>query len=983
MAYSKHPTGSAWRKWDLHLHSPMSGMANGFPQLADGPDWEKYLAELEKLTDVPVIGVTDYFLIEGYKKLREFKAAGRLPNIELLLPNIEFRLDQIVAGKRINFHVIFSDQVSVADIEDHFLSNLEITIEGHAWLPADVRKLRRSSLVELGAKYKAEQGMAGSDFQIGCTTAVVRLSQIMELLTSNSKFRDRYVTCLAEENLSLMDWAGQDHGVRKVLLQSTQVMFSANLKSIQWCLGKKHGTVRDYLVEFKSLKPCIIGSDAHKLDQIGVWPNNRPTWVKADTTFEGLRQILCEPEDRVCIGTTPPDEKDATKVIKSITIAKAGAWMADQTIELSRDLVAIIGGKGSGKTALADMLGYGGGDFDNDSEKSFLAQAREYFEGTEVGLTWERGGADPMRVVHDGSAREPKVRYLSQSFVENLCSHDQHERLVNQIEDILFQYVPTTQKMGAADFASLKDLKTRAVQREIAKTQSNIRLLNAEIATIEEEIEKKPAVAENVAKLQKEKQALEAQKPPAATPAAQKEQEDLQKLREKRAQLEKVVEAKRITIGELDEIRARARLLKTDVEEFNTAVQGKLDAWGLTDKAASLAVIIPVDLAIVLNDRIGVLEKEVKAVEGNPGAAEANPETIFAVDKQIRAIEAKSQVEAQQKAKLAAFGKRIAELTTIIEATLKQIAALETTRPTELADKRRRRGAEFRTFFERLAEKKRLFEELYQPLNEPTEVGAERGKVEFYARFNFDVKRFIADGMGLFDGRKMVVRSDSKLAEHSARMWQQLQQAIPAVTVDPLREFDRILRGGEPPARSIAEQLVGEYRMRDYYNWLFNTECYDVEYGIKYEKVDLDKLSPGRKGVVLLMIYLDVDRDFRPLIIDQPEENLDNRSVYSTLVEYFRRAKKKRQIILITHNANLVVNADAEQVIVANFDLDKAKQATVIEYVSGSLEFSRKFDAAAGNILLAQGIREHVCEILEGGDEAFQRRERKYAFPGI
>lgn len=965
------------------MHSPMSGMANGFPQAGDAPDWEKYLEKVEKLTDVPVIGVTDYFLIEGYKKLREFKEAGRLKNVDLLLPNIEFRLDQIVAGKRVNFHVIFSDQVSAADIEDHFLSNLEITIEGHAWLPADVRKLRRNSLVELGAKYKAEQGMAGTDFEVGCTTAVVKLSQIMELLKGNSKFRDKYVTCLAEEHLSLMDWAGQDHGVRKVLMQSTHVMLSANAKSIQFCLGKKHKTVREFLTEFKSLKPCIIGSDAHELAKIGVWPNNRPTWIKADTTFDGLRQILCEPEDRVCVGSVPPDEKDATKVIKSITIGQAGDWMADQTIELSRDLVAIIGGKGSGKTALADLLGYGGGDFDSESEKSFLAKAREFFEGAHVTLTWEQGGKDATRAVHDGSTMEPKVRYLSQSFVENLCSHDQHEKLVNQIEDILFQYVPTTQKMGAANFATLKDLKTRAVQREIAKVQANIRILNAEIAALEEEIGRKPAVVESLAKLQKEKQALEAQKPSPATPAAQKEQEELQKLREKKVQLEKVVEAKRIAIGELDELRARARLLKTDVDEFNATAQAKLADWGLTEKAASLAVSVPADLMIALNDRVAALEKEVKVVEGDPEAPEPVPDTILAVDKLIREIEAKSQVEAQQKQKLAVFGKRIAELTTNIEATQKLITAMETAKPGELTERKRRRAAEFRTFFEKLGEKKRQFEELYKPLNEPVEGAAERGKVEFYARFKFDVKRFIADGMGLFDGRKMVVRSDGKLMECAERMWLELQKAIAAVTVEPLREFDKALRGGEPPVRSIPEQLVGEYGMRDYYNWLFNTECYDVEYGIKYEKVDLDKLSPGRKGVVLLMIYLDVDHDFRPLIIDQPEENLDNRSVYSTLVEYFRRAKRKRQIILVTHNANLVVNADAEQVIVANFDLDKAKQATVIEYVSGSLEFSKRLDAAETNILLAQGIREHVCELLEGGDEAFQRRESKYAFPGV
>ena len=240
-------------------------------------------------------------------------------------------------------------------------------------------------------------------------------------------------------------------------------MLSANPKSIQWCLGKKHKSSKDYLTEFKSLKPCVIGSDAHELDKIGVWPNDRPTWIKSgDTTFNGLRQVLCEPEDRVYIGSAPPDEKDATKVIKAITVSNTNGWMANQTIELSRDLVAIIGGKGSGKTALADLLGYAGGDFDDGSEKSFLAKAREYFDGAQVTLEWERGGRESTSTVFENHLTEAKVRYLSQSFVENLCAHDQHEKLVNQIEDILFQYVPTTQKMGASDFATLKDLKTQS-----------------------------------------------------------------------------------------------------------------------------------------------------------------------------------------------------------------------------------------------------------------------------------------------------------------------------------------------------------------------------------------------------------------------------------------------------------------------------------------------------------------------------------------
>ena len=116
MTYTPFPKGSEWRKWDLHIHSPMSGLANEFPKKDDGlPDWDKYVEKLEALTDIPAIGITDYFLIEGYKKIREFKDAGRLKNISLVLPNIEFRLDNFVGDRRINFHVIFSDKVKFQD----------------------------------------------------------------------------------------------------------------------------------------------------------------------------------------------------------------------------------------------------------------------------------------------------------------------------------------------------------------------------------------------------------------------------------------------------------------------------------------------------------------------------------------------------------------------------------------------------------------------------------------------------------------------------------------------------------------------------------------------------------------------------------------------------------------------------------------------------------------------------------------------------
>ncbi|MGB9120671.1 MAG: hypothetical protein WCE73_08630, partial [Candidatus Angelobacter sp.] len=121
--------------------------------------------------------------------------------------------------------------------------------------------------------------------------------------------------------------------------------------------------------------------------------------------------------------------------------------------------------------------------------------------------------------------------------------------------------------------------------------------------------------------------------------------------------------------------------------------------------------------------------------------------------------------------------------------------------------------------------------------------------------------------------------------------------------------------------------------------------------------------------IVLLILYLGMDvDDTRPLIIDQPEENLDSESIFKLLSKYFRAAKSRRQVILITHNPNLVVNTDSEQVIIAEAQR-AADGLPLISYTTGSLENSWPS---------ARGIRQNVCRILEGGEQAFSQRERRY-----
>ena len=128
--------------------------------------------------------------------------------------------------------------------------------------------------------------------------------------------------------------------------------------------------------------------------------------------------------------------------------------------------------------------------------------------------------------------------------------------------------------------------------------------------------------------------------------------------------------------------------------------------------------------------------------------------------------------------------------------------------------------------------------------------------------------------------------------------------------------------------------------------------------------MDIRKLSPGTRGIVLLLLYLALDDgDGRPLVIDQPEENLDPKSVFDELVGLFIDAKANRQVIMVTHNANLVINTDADQIITAEAGPHPHGNLPPISYKSGGLENA--------------DIRKAVCNILEGGESAFQERARR------
>ena len=152
---------------------------------------------------------------------------------------------------------------------------------------------------------------------------------------------------------------------------------------------------------------------------------------------------------------------------------------------------------------------------------------------------------------------------------------------------------------------------------------------------------------------------------------------------------------------------------------------------------------------------------------------------------------------------------------------------------------------------------------------------------------------------------------------------------------------------------------------------------FDITYDLKQGDDLLNHMSPGKKGIVLFQLFLEVSSSKVPILIDQPEDNLDNRTVYNTLNEFIKTKKIDRQIIMVSHNSNLVVSTDSENIIVANQNGQNSSYPR-FEYINGALEETKKKDLSELNELKKQGIREHVCEILEGGVEAFKKREEKY-----
>jgi hypothetical protein len=522
------PRGSLWRKWDLHVHTPDSLVHN-----YSGPDpWDRFLSEIEALPpefkvigeiealppEFKVIGINDYIFLTGYKRILEERAKGRLSNIELFLPVIELRIDKFGGSlghlSRVNCHVIFSNELKPELIEQQFLSALSSKYV----LSPQYEHLRktgkwaalptRESLEDLGQMIiesvpADERVKFNAPLIEGFNNLCISFKNVRKVLRSHY-FKNKVVTAVGKTEWANIKWNDHSIAEKKTIINDADLVFIAAESIEAWQKAKQHlsdSGVNDRLLDCSDAH-CFSG--ASDKDRLG----NCFTWVKADPTFQGLLQVLNELNGRVFVGNIPSAlvhvQNNTTKYIQNIRIERKPdstlgdthdeIWF-DNDIPLNTNMVAIIGNKGKGKSALTDTLGLlcntkQHGDFTFLSPDNFQKQINNKSKHFQATLTWESGTTVTKGLDELVDKTQPElVKYIPQNFLEKICTQlgkIEESTFDLELKKVIFSHVDIYDRLNKASFDELIAYRTSEATTKIQYLTVELHQINELITALTE-----------------------------------------------------------------------------------------------------------------------------------------------------------------------------------------------------------------------------------------------------------------------------------------------------------------------------------------------------------------------------------------------------------------------------------------------------------------------------------------------------------------
>ncbi len=698
-----------------------------------------------------------------------------------------------------------------------------------------------------------------------------------------------------------------------------------------------------------------------------------------------MRQTILEPEERVWIGESPPDRHDASMCIATIRLRNAG-WLVNREIAFSPGLVAIIGSRGSGKTALADVIAVGAGVTSPlDLDSSFLSRASRpvnHLGNAHVDLVWRDNECNTRPLLsgdQDEESRPPeRVRYLSQQFVEQLCSADGlADELRREIERVIFEATDATDRFDADSFEQLAEIHLNPLRSRRQTAKEAIEHTSLEINAEDALHGRLPGITKNrnecEGRIKRTKADMAALIPSGNEERARR----LAALEAALATSTTAIDKQRRVLVRVEDLEKEVvQIRKTRLPQQLTQLRNSFKEAGLSDvdwQMFEMAFKGDVD-SILASRKAAITQQITRMTEGSPGvtidtgSAPAPTWPWKTLRDERDRVKKDVGIDAQKQRRYGELQRALGEDERLVQRlTADQVHAEgAATRRKGLTETRR---ALYLEVFQSYLDEQKELERLYGPLqNSLTEAHGSLNRLHFAVSRDIDLGQWILNGETLFD-----LRRDSRLKGHGALEAEATRLLMPAwkngtaeevaaamqrFIQEMFKEFERA-----KPA-TITDAQTPEW-MQQIAAWVYSTDHLEMRYSVTYDGVAIEQLSPGTRGIVLLLLYLVIDKhDRRPLIIDQPEESLDPKSVFDELVPHFREARRRRQVIIVTHNANLVVNTDADQVIVASSERNSSGGLPTVTYRCGTLE--------------NPDIRTAVCEILEGGERAFLDRERRY-----
>lgn len=880
MTNNNYKRGSEWQKWDLHFHTPISECYE------DKSISDDVLVKKLKEAGIVAVAITDHHKIDITKINNIKKISG---DDITIFPGIELQTEK---GGSENIHII-----------GIFPENCDI---GYVWT-------KLQGKLPLSEKEKEEKGSDKIyvEFKDACNI----IHELGGLVSVHAGKKSNSI-----ENIT--NSLPHNEAIKEDLLEFIDIFEMGSLKDIA-------EYQKSVLPNIKNIKypPMIICSDNHNVNNYSFKTN---CWIKADPTFEGLKQIIYEPEqgERVFISQTKPDKKNKYKVIDKI-IFDAGCKFPEE-IKFNNNLCSIIGSRSSGKSALLAYVAHG-------IDKSLTEERMP--DGPGAGISWEDVDFSYKVQWSNGLENERslgKIVYIPQNYLFRISS--QPDEIKEKIEPVFFNLLPDFKNRY---FGSLETIKRHNINIENAidfwfLNTDNIKRIADQVKSFGDKsaIEKEVKSLGNSIEEIKKKFSLT--------------EEDVKKYQNINNALKKKTERIQAINSELIRILSQSENQTEDGSNFFKKVildlSPSLDDLPEVLKKRILGVITPYENEIL--KQVNLIVKNYREELG----------------KELVQLKENLEKEKTENKELIEKNEKNKELRELIEGLNNQNILIE-----KIDNLEKLRGENLtslqdneKTIKEEIQKRKSVLERLSSYLR-----SLNQDDFDIVFNIEYDIDNIFQDTL---------IKKINKL--ETSDFFDKGKFKLNEIRDNPIQFIKKIYSGEQKINVGYEKKNVVKDALTLTEKILFTAEME----GDKIGGFQRSTMTAGKQALFALKLILGESDDKWPLLIDQPEDDLDSRSVYDHIVPFLKKKKKERQIIMVSHNANLVIGSDSEQIIVSNRNGDDRpnEDGKEFNYFSGSIENTKEKEIEKVDILKSQGIREHACDVLDGGKDAFEHRRNKY-----